>query len=114
MATADITFPTCKTGDTYGPWTITPVNFDGTAFDTTGMTAKCQVRDKLADEGGVVLLTLCSGSPVSGSWSLYASAAQTAALTVQDAVCDFQVTYADGSVGTWFGGLFAIEGSVTQ
>lgn len=113
MATADITFPVCKTGDTYGPWTIAPADI-GSAYDTTGMTAKCQVRDKLADEGGVVLLTLCNGAAVNGSWTLYASAAQTAALTPQDAVCDFQVTYADGSVATWFGGLFAIEGSVTQ
>lgn len=114
MATRSITFPICKLGDTYGPWTITPQNADGTAYTTTGMTAKCQVRDKYADEGGTVLLTLCNGTPSAGSWSLYASSAQTAALTVQDAVCDFQVTYADGSVATWFEGPFSIVGDVTR
>lgn len=114
MATAQITFPVCTTGDTYGPWTITPTNADGTTFSTTGMTAKCQVRDKYAYEGGTVLLTLCNGAPTSGSWALYASASATAALTVQEAVCDFQVTYPDGSVSTWYSGTFSIVGDVTQ
>lgn len=113
-APALITFPACVVGDDYGPYAVRPLNADGTPYDTTGATAKCQVRTAYATDGGTVLLTLCSGAPAAGVWYLAAARGDTLALTPSDAVCDFQVADAGGQVTTWFQGTFPIVADVTR
>lgn len=114
-APEQFTFPACVVGDDYGPYAVRLEENDGTVFDTTGVTAKCQVRDKFATESGsTVLLTLCNGAAASGLFYLSAANAATLTQAPMDAVCDFQTTDAGGLVRTWFQGTFPIVADVTR
>jgi hypothetical protein len=101
-------------------WFITVVykNSTGTAINLTGYTAALQIRDTYADSTTDLSLTSPSGGIVitgaTGTISITATAAQTAAIAAGTYVYDLEITSSGGIVTRLIQGRISVSPQVTR